>query len=637
MGVLLSATVALLALTLAPHLLFYFDITPKIVVLLVGTAMALPLVFRFAGPRSREMRWFELLLAAMCLSVMISTLFSADRALSFGGSNWRRFGLLAQFSVLALAWMVARHTASQLPRIRGLLGILALSGIPAALYGIAQYFGWDPFIDPKLYHIGEAPFTIVRPPGTLGYVSYFATYLLSVIFAGAALVLVEPKLFWRLVGAVAVVAGCVALVLTGTRAAMLGLLGGVCFLLLWFRPALRARVLGGFLAFALGMALFYFSPPGELLRSRTRWFIEDPRGGSRPLLWRDSLRMAAARWAAGWGPETFSIYFPRYQSAELARAYPEFYQESPHNIFLDTFATQGAPGLVLLAAVTALGFLCLHRSRREPEIAIYSAGLGAALIAILISQQFTSFTVPTAVYFYVTIALLVALSPNREQEQADSTSPNRDRERADSTSPNRDRERGDSRMRAAGAFAMLPTSLLLIVFAARLFEADRSLAQVDRLIRDSKLLQAIRAYQHVEIWAPPGMRTDLWYSRAITTASSTAKDPREAVQAWQEGFETAKQAAEHSEERQNAWYSLSSYYARQNDFAHTEQCLRQAISFAPNWFKPHWVLAQVLRLAGRLEEARAEALLATDLDGGKNPEVTRTLEEIRTALNISKK
>jgi len=350
-----------------------------------------------------------------------------------------------------------------------------------------------------------------------------------------------------------------------------------------------------------------------LLRSRTRWFIEDPHGGSRPLLWRDSVRMAEARWATGWGPETFSIYFPRYQSADLARAYPEFYQESPHNIFLDAFSTQGAPGLLLLAAMTVLGFYCLRRLRREPAIYTLAGVLGAALVAILISQQFTSFIVATALYFYVTIALLVGLSPSR------------------------DRERADSRMRIAGTFSMLPMSLLLIVFAVQLFVADRSLAKVDRLIRDSKLVQAMRAYQNVEIWAPPGMRTELWYSRAITAASSTAKDPREGVPAWHEGFGAAKQAAENSEERQNAWYSLSSFYGRQNDFAHTEQCLREAISFAPNWFKPHWVLAQVLRLAGRLEEARAEASLAADLDGGKNAEVTQTLGEISAALNISKK
>jgi hypothetical protein len=57
--------------------------------------------------------------------------------------------------------------------------------------------------------------------------------------------------------------------------------------------------------------------------------------------------------------------------------------------------------------------------------------------------------------------------------------------------------------------------------------------------------------------------------------------------------------------------------------------LRAAIAAKPAWFKSHWMLAQVLRLEGRTEEALREAALAAELNGGKNPEVTRTLEEIR--------
>ena len=34
--------------------------------------------------------------------------------------------------------------------------------------------------------------------------------------------------------------------------------------------------------------------------------------------------------------------------------------------------------------------------------------------------------------------------------------------------------------------------------------------------------------------------------------------------------------------------------------------LRSAIECAPNWFKPHWLLAEVLRAGGRMEEARAD-------------------------------
>jgi Tfp pilus assembly protein PilF len=79
----------------------------------------------------------------------------------------------------------------------------------------------------------------------------------------------------------------------------------------------------------------------------------------------------------------------------------------------------------------------------------------------------------------------------------------------------------------------------------------------------------------------------------------------------------------------NAYYNAAEFYASRNDFANTEQNLREAISCAPNWFKAHWMLAQVLAADGRLREAEAEATQGVSLDGGKHEEVTRTLEEIR--------
>ena len=49
----------------------------------------------------------------------------------------------------------------------------------------------------------------------------------------------------------------------------------------------------------------------------------------------------------------------------------------------------------------------------------------------------------------------------------------------------------------------------------------------------------------------------------------------------------------------------------------------------PYWFKPHWTLAEVLALQARGEEAGREARLAVELDGGKDPEVVKTLRQIR--------
>ena len=602
MAILLSAILALLPLTLAPGLLFYYDITPKIVVLLAGTAIGLILARRQMQARSPELRVFGMLLMAQGASLAVSTAFSSDVALSLGGSTWRRFGLIAQLAMLLFAWFAAQYAAGDAGRVRQLIRVIAVAGIPAAVYGIAQYFGWDPFIDRSLYHIGEAPLTIVRPPGTLGYVSYYATYLLSVIFAGAALILTEQSRWWKIAGSASGVLGTLAVTLTGTRAAILGLAAGLLFLAVWLGPRVRTIILAAVAAVVLGMAGFYFSPAGQMLRSRTRWFFEDPLGGGRLLLWRDSLRMCAVRWPVGFGPETFSIHFPRYQSPELARAYPAFYQESPHNIFIDALAGQGVPGVAILMGLTALGFYSMWKVRHRAE----AAALGAALLALLISQEFTSFTLPTAVFFYVTIALAVALASVPVPFPA---------------------SKGGT-IRTV-CFTFLPA--IFIAFAVALVATDAGLARVDRLIRAGKPGEAAALYATVRQWQPPGVRTDLWYSQAMVGAAQRSQDRAESMAAAQQALAAAVRASRNSEEPQNAWLNLAVFYGRQNDLVDTEQSLRAAISCAPNWFKPHWLLAQVLRVAGRLQEARTEAVLAAELDGGKDPEVARTTAEIIAA------
>jgi tetratricopeptide (TPR) repeat protein len=130
-----------------------------------------------------------------------------------------------------------------------------------------------------------------------------------------------------------------------------------------------------------------------------------------------------------------------------------------------------------------------------------------------------------------------------------------------------------------------------------------------------KITEAAADYQHARNW---GLDADLWYSRRTA-----------AVGSWQQALESGERATKTSDEPSNAWYSLAFLYARQNEFDNTERCLREAIQSSPNWFKPHWMLAQVLQTKGRHDEAQAQAELATDLDGGKNPEVRQTLAGIR--------
>ena len=362
---------------------------------------------------------------------------------------------------------------------------------------------------------------------------------------------------------------------------MLGLAAGLGTLGLRWRPRVTSRraLLG--LAMLAGMVAFYFSPAGLLLRARTRWYREDPGGGGRLTLWADTLHMAGAsgRWLAGYGPETYSSQFPRFQSEALARAYPERYYESPHNIFLDALAGQGVLGLAALAALAGFG---LWAARGAPA-------LSAGLVASLIANQFLAFIVPTALLFYVTAALCAP-------ETA----------------------------RCRSRFGIgIPVAAAMLAAAFALGWSDYGLSRTRAALEAGRVDSAIQSYGRLRRFAPPGLDTDLWYSRALAAAASTDG------LAWQEAFGAAERASSGSEQRFNAWYNLAAFCALQNDFARTEQSLRQAIDWAPQWFKPHWMLAQVLRQAGRQDEAEAEARRAAELNGGKNREVADTWARIQ--------
>jgi O-antigen ligase len=567
-----AAAIALIALIITPGWLFYFDVTPKLVVLLLASSVAL------VPMRRGKLMGLALLTLA---SLALSTGLSSNPKLSFYGTHWREYGALTQAAVLIFAWALSEQTR----RIGGILRTVSVAGAVTALYGIAQYLGWDPILPAAAYHVGAGIWTIVRPPSTLGYASYFATWLLYVVFLSLAL----PG---RLAKACAVLAA-IAMLLTGTRAAYLGFAAGA---VVWSgmrlgslhgpaRQALwrTAKFTGAAL---LAVLVLYLSPAGQPLRSRTRWFAEDPWGGSRPLLWRDSLRMGLARPLAGHGPETFTGEFPRYESTALAREYPDFAHESPHNMFLDALVGQGIAGLLLLGGWCALGFAAVWKIReKHREVAACLAG---ALAAGTVSQQFTSFIIPTAVIFFATIALAEGMAAGPVE-----------------------------RVRS------WPLALPLLYFAARIAFADHALALAQRDLAAGDLMSAAAHYE------ASGKTSDLWYSRALLGVAGKAPTVGQRLQAFQLADAAGVRATRTAEDPFNAWYSLSSIRAAQNDAPGTERCLRAAIASHPKWFKPHWTLAQVLRYEGHSQDALYEAVLAADLDDGKHPEVAQTLQELK--------
>jgi O-antigen ligase len=591
----IAAVLALTPLVILPSWVFHYDVTPKVALVFIGASISLLLFFGDSTLGYVHRLWADplgrclcLLTAAQIISLLVSTLGAGTPALAWFGGNWRRFGFVSQSAVVVLAFLIAASCWDA--GVRVLLRAIAAAGTADALYGILQYFGVDPWLSASSYHVGDGVTAIVRPPSTLGHADYFAGYLLFVVFLGAALVATESKAVWKVLGGAAVLAGSVAIVLSGTRGALLGIATGTISLWIWRRPRIRRWhivLAAGLCALVL---TFYFSPAGLQLRARSQWALEDLRGGARLWLWRDTLRMASQRLVIGFGPETFGLDFPQYQSVELSRAYPDFYHESPHNIFLDALVSEGIPGLAILTGFTAVAYFAARRAFAQGQKA--APYLASALVAGLTAGLFVCFTLSGALYFYATVAMLVGLAVRTTTKLP------------------------ELRWRVP-ALVLSPIAVaMFLYFAVRLTTSDFLLERAKRDLDAGHIEDSVTAYARSKRFHVPGSSDDLYFSRALLAASP------------QQAFVIAQQATETSEERQNAWYNLAEFFAAQNNGPAVEACLRRSVQASPNWFKPHWALAQMFLLSGRRTEALTEATRAADLDGRKDPEIAKFLQSV---------
>ena len=473
----------------------------------MGTA-GLLLWRRLAVPRE-----FSVLVFLNLASLAVSTAVSTRPGLSLMGTSWREFGLIPQAAALMFAWTVAAACGERpcSPARSGGRGhcrrrlrhrAIFRMGPAAAGRGLS-------YRRRHLDHRAAAGHDGLRQ--LLRHVAGMAAFL------GVALAQDESHRVWRCLawGSTAICA--FAMLLTGTRAAMLGLAAGAA-VWLFIRGAgliarMARRVATAAAVIALAGAAFYFSPAGWNLRSRARWFAEDPSGGGRLLLWRDTLRMPAARPLAGFGPETFTAQFAHFESAELARQRPDFEWESPHNMFLDALAAQGVPGLIALAALCGAALWAGFRGPREAM----TAGLTAALVAGIVCQQFSAMTIPTALMLYVICALIM---------------------------------RRGGRATPFHAAVRIPLAVVFAAFAIRLAASDHSLAQAQNRLKARDSAGAAASYASYRSRLLPGeLAADLWYSRGRARACAAHLQSRNSHSGYRTG--PSRRRARHANRRRS--------------------------------------------------------------------------------------
>jgi len=606
MLVLVCAAVVLAPLLIVPHWSFYFDTAPKAAVLLAAASLLQFGIARMergfsALWRDRLGRWYLLLSIAQTASLLLSALCGADPVLSLFGSGWHRFGVVEQCSILTLACCTAALIAENPRNLAVLLRSLCIPTIVIAAYSLLQYSGVDPLVNPSLYTIFMGPFLVIRPPSTLGHAAHLANFMVGIAGCSIAWLGESRSRGGKALAILCAFLAAVAVLISGTRSGIVGL--GVMGILLLI--GLRSRLTRGHLAIAaallLPLGLFCISPAGRGVRDRTEaWMRTDLTGGPRRLLWRDTIAMARARLVKGYGSEMFSGEFPRVVSTELARAYPESYFESSHNLFLDLLIAQGLCGPLLQIGMFAAAFVGAARRRFD----VFAVAMLSALAGLVAAEQFVHSVLPTQLILALIPAILVGRALRASEELS--------------------RPRGRRMLAAAG----LPVSAIFAVTAANVAIVDSGWASVKRALERHDPAAAVLTAARTRSFGPRESGAELWYSRALLDATRESTDSAVRARAWGDAVSAATQGSATYDNRANALFNVAALHWTAGEMEQADAATRAALLCAPNWYKPHWLMAEILHARGQTGEAATEFRRAEFLAGPHEPDLEEASRRI---------
>ncbi len=355
-------------------------------------------------------------LAAMTLS----TCFGVAPLSSFFGSVFNQMGLLTHLCYLVCFIGLIVGVGRDGARLKRALWALALTGSLVAVYGVMQFFGFDPFLWAGLYTSGDQQGNVLRAVSTLGHSNYLGNFLLytTPVSVGLA-VTTEGRSRWLvLMGAML---SLLAILFSGTRGAWVGIICGIGAFAWVDRQSWLAVIRGASAAQLLRRTaiivaalivvslLVSLSSASRSLVARAKSFAtEGFTGAGRTILWRDSLKMLPSVALIGVGPEGFRKAFLAYKSPELARLEPTANNENPHNSYLDALIAYGLPGAVLYVAMIVSAFAWLVRARRrapERRLQIITTSLMAALAAVMVHNFFIYNQISTGLYLFGFLAL----------------------------------------------------------------------------------------------------------------------------------------------------------------------------------------------------------------------------------------
>lgn len=375
--------------------------------LLVARALALALLALWLARSALEQRLsikrtpLDLGMALFVSSAAISTVFAVNRNLALFGGYDRYEGFLTIALYGALFWLSVQSLEGPQSG-RRLLTALLVSGYVAAILALGQSL----LASAHGVAAGESAFTfggMARASGTMGNPTLLATFLAMLLPLSIDRVIAASswlrRITWLNVAAVL----SMGLLFTFSRAGLIA--AGVAVLILlmarlqmWRKPRrfiwLPLGVLVGASLLALpghgGVAV------GQPILTRVV-SIANLTGGSnatRLHVWNDSLRLIASRPVVGFGPDTFGLVYPHFQTGEWT---PGYRIDKAHADALQVASTQGLLGLAGYVGLLVGALVMFWRARPVREV----MALGTGWLAYELITQVNFSWLPAAAPFWI--------------------------------------------------------------------------------------------------------------------------------------------------------------------------------------------------------------------------------------------
>ncbi len=278
---------------------------------------------------------------AYALAVCVAGLTAVNAFVALHGEQDSYLGLTFVGDMLIL-YLAAAVAIRHLRDWRNVASAIAVSGVIASAYAIAQFAGVDPLrwsVDPQ-----------IRPFSTFGNPNQLAHFLSIATGISIGSALFEDGKVRR--GAYGMCA-CLFVVttsLTGARASVVSyaVVATLTLAILARRRLARPAALALFAVAAVGIGLVLVSPAGLRLRTGS---IAD-----RALLYGTALEATQERPVAGFGPDLFEAAFIRYRPEGSAAVLGEDVRHVwAHDWVLQALVTTGLVGATALAAVFVFG------------------------------------------------------------------------------------------------------------------------------------------------------------------------------------------------------------------------------------------------------------------------------------------